>query len=298
MAQNSPLQSAGYAESLAPRKVMSKKIIPARIHVLISKDQKKALVLRRGPSKEVCVLSWDLQNNKIEVSQWLKGRIYERRCDICPDGKYWVYFAMNGHWNTEAKGAWTAIAKYPWLKTISLYAKGDCWNGGGLFLSNRSFWLNNGYGHEALHTSKDVTLDSTYTPANSYGGECLTVYYNRLQRDGWVLVSRESIEKWNSITTFDKSLSNGWILKKIAHEQVGSPEGKGCYWDEHKVINPNGIEEVHEDWEWADTINDRLYFAQNGAIYGIDIEQLDSGVKPELVHDFNGYVFESKEAPY
>jgi cytochrome bd-type quinol oxidase subunit 2 len=30
------------------------------------------------------------------VGQWLKGRIYERRSDLSPDGKHLIYFAMNG----------------------------------------------------------------------------------------------------------------------------------------------------------------------------------------------------------
>src|ERR1044072_1506626 len=105
---------------------------PARVHALIPQNGKTAVVIRRGPSKRVCILSWNTETDEVSVSQWLKGRIYERRSDISPDGKYWAYFAMNGQWESEVKGAWTAIARTPWLKAISLFAKGDCWFGGGL----------------------------------------------------------------------------------------------------------------------------------------------------------------------
>lgn len=46
---------------------------PARLHVLIPKNGKTALVIRRGPSKQVCILSWNTQTDEIAVSQWLKG---------------------------------------------------------------------------------------------------------------------------------------------------------------------------------------------------------------------------------
>ena len=43
----------------------------------------------------------------------MRGRVYERRSDVSPDGKYFIYFAMNGRWTTATKGAWTAIARVP-----------------------------------------------------------------------------------------------------------------------------------------------------------------------------------------
>lgn len=65
---------------------------------------------------------------------------------------------MNGKWNSEAKGSWTAIGRAPWLKAVSLYAKGDCWNGGGLFIDDKVFWLNDGYGHERLFDCSEANL--------------------------------------------------------------------------------------------------------------------------------------------
>ena len=46
---------------------------------------------------------------------------------------------MNGHWGSETGGSWTAISKAPYLKALTLYGKGDCWNGGGLFADAGSF---------------------------------------------------------------------------------------------------------------------------------------------------------------
>jgi hypothetical protein len=135
---------------------------PARIHVLLASKKPVGVVIRRGPSKQVCTLLWDRSKDEFTVAQWLKGRIYERRSDLSPDGQYMIYFAMNGKWKSETGGSWTAISRTPWLKAITLLGKGDCWNGGGLFTSNRTYWLNNGYGHRLILDSSEVCQDKTY----------------------------------------------------------------------------------------------------------------------------------------
>src|SRR5262245_33339602 len=99
---------------------------PARIHVLLASDAPIGLVIRRGPSKYAATLLWDRRHDNFRLDQWLKGYIYERRSDLSPDGKYFIYFAMNGKWHSEAKGAWTAISYVPYLKALAIFPKGDC----------------------------------------------------------------------------------------------------------------------------------------------------------------------------
>jgi len=129
---------------------------PARLHVLLARDAKVGLVIRRGPSKSVCTVLWNRERNTFKLGQWMRGRIYERRSDLAPDGKHFIYFAMNGRWESETKGAWTAVSRVPFLKAVDLYGKGDCWHGGGLFLSDREFWLNDGRGHTELKKSSQM----------------------------------------------------------------------------------------------------------------------------------------------
>ena len=120
---------------------------PARLHVLLSSGASTAVVIRRGPWSSVWTVLWDRASDEFTLGQWMSGRIYERRSDLSPDGKHLIYFAMNGQRDSETKGAWTAISRAPYLKAITLLAKGDCWHGGGLFTGDRSCWLNDGYGH-------------------------------------------------------------------------------------------------------------------------------------------------------
>ena len=85
---------------------------------------------------------------------------------------------------------------------MSLFAKCDCWHGGGLFLTDKEFWLNDGKGHTELKIWSLVRRNIDGHPPDYFGGECLTVYYNRLQRDGWVKRSKGLQE----VTLFEKKL--------------------------------------------------------------------------------------------
>lgn len=69
--------------------------IPARLHVILAREAPKAVVFRRGPTGQVCTLGWDLETDTFTMGQWLKGRIYEYRSDLSPDGELMIYFAAD-----------------------------------------------------------------------------------------------------------------------------------------------------------------------------------------------------------
>jgi hypothetical protein len=274
------------------------KKFPARLHVLIARNAPNALVLRRGPATDVCTFLWNRRDDTITKGQWLRKRIYERRCDLAPDGKHWIYFTMDGRWDGEARGAWTAVARAPWLKALALLPKGDCWQGGGLFLDNQHYWVNGGACHERRQHTREVSEDRQYTPAAWYGGECLTVYYNRLQRDGWILTSLQSKRHPQLLTVFEKALPKGWTLQKICNSGVHRRQGKGVYWDEHALVSDEGEFIPFAEWEWADWVDGHLVYAESGCLYRRRLLTARLLHDPELIHDFNPYRFEERIAPY
>jgi hypothetical protein len=232
------------------------------------------------------------------LGQWLKGRIYERRCDLSPDGKFFLYFAMNGKWTSEARGAWSAISRAPYLKALALFSKGDCWHGGGLWTGKRTYWLNDGYGHSVLRNTAQVQRDVKYSPREDYGGEDLGVYYHRLIRDGWTLTERERSGKYKDIDIFEKTLTHGWNLRKIAHSEVGAPVGNGCYWDEHELVHAeSGMIIAYPKWEWADLDGVRLVWANDGKLMCGQLDKDGLTCETEL-HDFNEMKFNPTQAPY
>lgn len=235
---------------------------------------------------------WNRQTDEFELGQWLKGRIYERRCDLSPDGKYLVYFAMNGKWNEEARGAWTAISVAPYLRALALFPQGHCYFGGGLWVNATSYWLNGS--PDVLRNTDSVQRDLNFKPKGSVGSECLSVYFPRLLRDGWRLVSTPG----QNIVTFEKELTHDWVLRKLCHAQIHSPVGKGCYWDEHFLANVHTHTLIPlASWEWADVDRNRLVWAEQGMLKAAKIGP-DGLEEVATLFDFNPCQFEERIAPY
>lgn len=268
---------------------------PARLHVLLAREAPVGVVIRRGPSDAVCTVGWQRKRDEFQLGQWLRGRIYERRADLSPDGRYLIYFAMNGKWRSATKGSWTAISRVPYLKALVLHGKGDAWQGGGLFTGKYRYWLNGC--HTLLQDHRLLNRDEKYRPQTGFGAECLGVYYPRLLRDGWRLTGRLANGIHDQMHVFEKLLGAGWTLRKYAHTGVDSPQGKGCYWDDHELVKPAGDSLPRRDWEWADVDGERLVWATDGKLFAGRMTK--QGISGEtLLADFNDMKFERIEATY
>ncbi|MEM7020525.1 MAG: hypothetical protein AAF512_24685, partial [Pseudomonadota bacterium] len=155
-----------------------------RLFCIVARSAPVAVVFRRGPTKQVQLLRWNLTNDSFVSGQWLKGRIYERRCDLSPSGDLLLYFAANYR---KPYYSWTAISRPPYLTALALWPKGDIWGGGGVMNSERWMQLN--------HRDSEMSLAPDFkTPKNfrvsQWGehpgwGEDYPIYEHRFQRDGW-----------------------------------------------------------------------------------------------------------------
>ncbi|MET0732750.1 MAG: hypothetical protein ABW054_06735 [Casimicrobiaceae bacterium] len=272
--------------------------VPPRLHVLLARDAPTAVVIRRGPTRHTAVVGWNRRDDSVKPGQWLHGRIYERRSDLAPDGRHLIYFAMNGRWTSSAKGAWTAISRAPYLKAVSLFAKGDCWHGGGLFGTSTEYWLNDGYGHEIREHDRSLKRVTRYPWHESYGGECLGVYYIRLQRDGWKMMYTSPDGAGGEVSLFEKRINDHWVLRKHAHATTHHPVGRGVYFDTHELFNARtGQVLPRPAWEWADVDGGRLIWAADGCLHAGRVNA--KGLQNErMLHDFNDMKFEKLVAPY
>lgn len=271
---------------------------PARVHILLARAAATAVVIRRGPSRQTCVLGWNRYSDRIEVGQWLRGRIYERRCDLSPDGRHLLYFAMNGRWASPSKGAWSAISRAPYLKALAFWPKGDCWNGGGLFVSDRDYWLNDAHGLHRLERDATRLRRVEAPPLAQYRNECPGVYYPRLERDGWAFKHVRSdggIER----SVFEKALPFGhWVLRKTAYAGFDRRQGRGAYYDEHALFNRRDERLIElPDWEWAELDRKRLVWVERGRLMTAPLDDTGLG-QPHEIYDFNPLTWESLEAPY
>ena len=272
------------------------KRFPPRIHVLLARKAPLGIIIRRGPSKAVCTILWNRRSDEFQLGQWLKGRIYEQQSNLSPDGKYLIYFAMNG----KGIGAYTAVSRAPYLKAIAMFPRDDCWNGGGLFTGNNTYWLDDGYGHTTLHNTREVRRDWWSRLFGCFGGGCPNVYHLRLVRDGWKFAERVDVTQGKTYDAFEKQLSGGWILRKLAHagSSIGAPVGKGCHWDEHELVHhPSETLIKCADWEWADSDGERLVWAIGGKLCAGKLQDKALVGEVELA-DFNDMTFQPIKAPY
>ena len=129
--------------SLAARQSTHVSVEP-RIDILFAAESPQALILRRGPSDWVHVLTWDTSTDVVTRGAWFHGRIDASRCSLSPDGQLLIYFAVchrkTSRWPLGF--AWTAISKPPWLTALVRWTQSDTWAGGGSFCGNNSVLLN------------------------------------------------------------------------------------------------------------------------------------------------------------
>lgn len=261
---------------------------PARLHVLLARDKPLGVVMRRGPSRRFCTMLWDLRSDTFEMGQWVNARLFPMRSDLSPDGRYLIYFALNARWHSETEGSYTAISRAPYLKAVTLYAKGDAWGGGGLWTGPRTYWLNHHSPLQVpLRTTGEVRPDLN---ADRPGGgwECPYIYFERLRRDGWAEVEGKPVHP--EIGSFDKRLG-AWRMRKTVFF-------RGAYRCRHTLEHPGtGTRHDCADWEWAEITGSTILYAAKGSLYRANVT-LKDGIESRLVRDFNRMKFEAIAAPY
>ncbi len=198
---------------------------PPRLSVLLASEAPIGLVLRRGPTNLVRVVVWDRAKDKFKPGPWFKGRIFADRSGLSPDGRRLIYFAMGGlAWAIPATGGtWTAISRLPSLKAIALWGQGGTGAGGGIFTSNRSFWLDADSNTLLLRDDSGLRREMQ-PPAES-----------RNEMHGWVLKEGSAEDR-----VFEKNLREGWILRR-AGRRAG-----------YELEQPNECKLAFPTWEWAD----------------------------------------------
>lgn len=267
----------------------------ARLHVILAQEAPLGIVIRRGPTKQVCTMLWDRRDDHFEMGQWLKGRIYERESDLSPDGRYMIYSAFDGHHHSETGGAWTAISRAPYLKALALFAGRTIDGHGGIFTGASTYGMTKG--KTILRDTAVVSRDLGYDTPRYQRGRYISLYVQRLLRDGWSTADDGVDPSWSDVVVFEKPAPAGWVLRKRVCSGIARP-GKGSRWDEHDLLHrETGRTLAFRDWEWADLDGDRLVWAEGGKLMAATLGE-EGPVGTSELYDFNGMEFEPIEAPY
>ncbi len=112
--------------------------VPPRIYCIPATEAPIVAVFRRGPTSWSHVGRWDIANGSYEPGAWLGGRLFPRRSDLSPDGKYLCYFAHQPSATWELGEAYVAVSKLPWLTALHAFATCGTWTRGYSFTSDGS----------------------------------------------------------------------------------------------------------------------------------------------------------------
>ena len=150
------------------------------LYGILARDGRSVLVFRRGPSRAVLLLRWWLKSDTIEEGQWFRGRIYEDRCDLSPNGEYLVYFAAK---HKGRFGTWTAISHPPFLTALALWPVGHTWGGGGIFSGPHLVAL--AHGEYQMQLAPEFTLPKHWRVEQLPHADIESI---RLMRAGWEIM--------------------------------------------------------------------------------------------------------------
>ena len=249
--------------------------------VILARDAPVAAILRRGPSKQVQLIAWSLRNDTFEEGQWFKGRVYERRCDLSPDGTRLLYFASK---QRPPYYCWTAVSKVPYFTAMAMWPKTDTYGGGGLFDAASTLSLNHYEDPSELADGFELpaSVDVRRLDPLEMGEDA--IYHRRLERDGWT-VYEHGAERENPFGSeiwieFDPPIElrkRSEIKRRGDNRQydlvmrtVGVNERNGpWYVVEYQVLDHKGAPAADLGrLDWADwDPNGDLLFARGGVLY-------------------------------
>jgi hypothetical protein len=280
-----------------------------RLYAILARRAPVGVIFRRGPSKQVLLIRWNLEDDTFETGQWLKGRIYERRCDLSPGGDVLIYFAAN--WRPPYK-SWTAVSRPPFLTALALWPKGDAWGGGGHFISRTVIALNHPPCQMGRTAASSLAPSTKIQPFGkcSGGGEDNPIWHARLMRDGWAMVCEGRLlrRRLRSKVGFEfdppivyrkpQPAQRGRCLLQMSISGIAEKDG-AWYVTEHSLIRDDQVEVIGRS-DWADwSRSGDLLFAKGGQLFRLRCED---GALPPLASsvelaDFSNLTFEPRESP-
>lgn len=247
----------------------------------MARDASVAVLLRRGPTDWVELIRWTTSNDTFERGQWFHGRVYERRCDLSPSGELFVYFAAKHNpkqFESDYTYAWTALSRPPYFTALSLWPKGDCWDGGGWFEADRRLHLN--HCGEPRPYPKYPVHKKLRVETNRCGrGEDLPIYNDILQAKGWTLQTGDSPWRRDArdappLRALDPvkkcwSRSQAGLTLRMELEDIDVQKPGGPYHFGFLVMRESDQQWLQVlDAQWVDwDQRGRLVYAQDGKLY-------------------------------
>ncbi|MEX3017791.1 hypothetical protein [Gymnodinialimonas hymeniacidonis] len=108
---------------------------PCRLSIYFASEKPRAVILRRGPTRNVCMIEWNTKTDTFKDGQWVKHRVYEEKCDLSTDSKHFAYFGFSDHQSHgQMTGGFAAVSEVPYFTALAILVEGSTWGHGGRFV--------------------------------------------------------------------------------------------------------------------------------------------------------------------
>ena len=253
-----------------------------KIHVITRPNLNKALIIVRKGQKQTGFFALDFSTNKVSEGQWFRGKVYERRCDLSNNGKHIIYFAAK--FGNRDITTWTAVSKFPYLKALDFYVKNDTYNGGGIFLSDNMYLLNETYRQDERYKNSPYLVKRGKLNDVLLDNETDGLYYPRLIRDGW-----EDLGLEDEVRRFKKAYKK-WSIIKSCYINKGPHKAanKAIFYDINELRNADLETCMTIESDYMDFKKGQLYWTCEGKILRANLNRLD---EVKEIDDLNNYSY-------
>ena len=266
---------------------------PCRLFVYLARDAPVGVVLRRGPSDWVRLGLWHTDTDAIEHGQWMRARVYERRCDLSADGSLFVAFVRGAAGPSQGNAdSWVTLSRPPWFTALALWFVRGTYYTGGYFPDRHRLWL----GWDSPQPDQgqlpawlEMTSDRPPYIDGTNDWTDRTVWMNRLKRDGWSRIEGAKPETWER-----PNPAGDATLAMVIHSDTDFKAYGGRYVIEFFLLGESGSSEQSlGQATWADwDQRGRLVLARDGRLL-----HWESPGSIHLIADFNDQTPDPQPAP-
>lgn len=252
-------------------------------HGVVARDAPRVVVLRRGPTRHVRLLAWDLRDDTIEAGQWLVGGVDPGPCGLSPNGQLFVYEGRKAGRN------FTAVSRPPFFTALAFWPSHQPWTGGGFFVDDRHLVL----GVVDLAPASGALVPPalrltnvwTYFGSRASKGESVSDAARRAPeaRQGWLP------GEGHDVSRKPNPRAAGVDLVRTR----ASSRSRGRF-----VLVADGSEHDLGDLDWADWAHDgSLVSGDAGLLLRRGLEETLRGQPPRVVADLRAQRFEPSPPP-
>ena len=252
-------------------------------HAIVARDADLVIVLRRGPSRHVRLLRWDLRRDEVEGGQWLMGTVTFGACSLSPKGELLVYVARKG------SRTFTAVSRPPYFTALAFWESELPWTGGGFFVDDDHLVL--GVTHEPNQGSLPPRLKISdiwsYLPWKGNALEPSSATFGEA-----VLATPAAHQHWQREGPRYRKASPR--NPSLVLERDEPPGRAGSF----RLVTAGARIRELGSLDWADWAKDgTLLFGDAGRLYRRPLRDADELSDPSLVADLTAQPFEHIEAP-